>query len=374
MKKAKITSIIAALALAFVGLAGLGAKNSNAAGETIVLEPGSKIPIRQEIRSNGSEELSATFTYKIEEMDGLNAVSNLPTTTIPLSGVPFINNLIQRTIDADMTRVRVIAQPGEYKMKLTCTSDAEYFSCGSDYYTFIIAVENVLDNNRIPTGEYTARIYSLRKVVNGREIATKLEEANFYSEEELPPEPVYSHISLETRVEGDLAKETDVFKYVITVDGAEDQEYTIIAPSGEYVFGDKPVESDTTIRGGGTATIYLRHGETATIGLSEDGENQILVGMAYSYTEYPDIKDYKTWVDSKDDGERTTVTKMVAVDPKNNHTVFINSNKKPTIPEIIDDIVNTGLKYKNGAFVVLATGAAIAIVAIVTQRKKKKIK
>ena len=132
--------------------------------------------------------------------------------------------------------------------------------------------------------------------------------------------------------------------------------------------------SDTEVYGGSTAIVYLRHGEIATIGLSDDEEpvKQILVGTAYSYIEYPDAKEYKTWIDNKDAGERVKISKIAAENPEDNLTLYINSYSKPTIPEVIEEIVNTGLKYKKGAFVVLGLGALVMIFAIVMQRAKKK--
>ncbi len=368
MKKAKIVRIFALIALAVAGISGV--KNTSAAS-TINPESGSKIAVRQEIRSLASESISGTFSYRITETDGLNAVSNLPSTSVVLDNEAFVDNLIEKSFNIDLSNVRVIAEPGEYKLKLTCSSTAEFFQCDSSYYTFSIVVENVIDGNQVPTGEHTAHIIGLHKVVNGREIATKTNEAYFYAEEELPPEPVYSYIALKNTTEGNLASDDDVFKYVITVDGSEDDVYTIISPAGKYKFGGEEVESDTEIHGGGTAIIYLKNGESATIGLSEEGEKQILVGLSYSYIEYPDVKDYKTWIDDKDLGERVVITKTVAEDPKSNITLYINSRKKETIPEKVKEFVNTGLKYKNGAYFILGLSALVLIAAIILQRKKK---
>ena len=395
MKKARIISAVVALGVALLGLLGVLARNVDAAG-SIYLETGSKITIEHEIRSIEAEDLTARFDYKIEEIDGKNAVMNLPQTYIEVNDVPFIDHLINRSIDVNLSQVRVRTEPGEYKLKLSCTSDNEFFACDSIYYTITIAVENILDANQVPTGQYTARIVALRKVVNGREIATKLEKANFYTEEELPPEPVYSYITLKNLVEGDLASEDDVFKYIVTLEGEEGREYAISAPTGSYTFNGEAVTSDTVILGGNTATIYLKHGETATIGCLAQGdglgaqlnlvaslslialgenedqcEKQVLVGTVYSYKVIPDVEGYKTWIDDKDNGERTEIQKTVAEDPKSNVTTFINSHKKPSIPEKIVDFVNTGLKYKNGAFIVLGLGSAIVILIILLQRKKK---
>lgn len=373
MKRTKISAIIAGFALTAAGL--LSLSSTKASAETVQLEAGTKIPIRQLVQSNGSEELTGTFTYSFQEIDGLNAISNLPTNTkIVLNETPFVNGQIERSIDAVLSQVTIAATPGEYKVKISCSSNMEYFACNSAYYTFSIYVENILNTDRTPSGEYKASIGNLRRVANGREYESKLEEAYFYSEEELPPEPVYTYLTLKNTVEGDLAKETDVFKYVITVDGPEDELYTIISPTGKYVFGNEEVLSDTEVYGGSTAIIYLRHGEIATIGLSDDEEpvKQILVGTAYSYIEYPDVKEYKTWIDNKDAGERVEISKIAAEDPEDNFTLYINSYSKPTIPEVIEEIVNTGLKYKKGAFVVLGLGALVMIFAIVMQRAKKK--
>ena len=397
MKKTKIASLVAVAAVAVAGLFGLNANNADAA-ETITLGAGKKIEIRQEIHSKGAEQFTGRFNYTVEEIDGKNAVSNLPSTYIELNNASFISDTITETIDLSFANTRVVAQPGQYKMKLSCTSTVENFPCTTSYYTFYINVENVLDSNQAPTGEFTTSIIALRKVDNGTEYSSKLEYAYFYSEEELPPAPVYSYLTLKNTVEGDLASEDDVFKYIIMVDGPEDMLYNIDSPEGDYKFGGETVTSETEVYGGSTAIIYLKHNETAVIGRERTGgtavlpnliastslialgENdttpagQILVGTAYSYKEIPDIEDYKTWIDSKDAGERVEISKMTAEDPKDNHTLYINSRTKPTIPEKIKEFVNTGLKTKNGAFVVLGLGAVIAIVMILSQRKKKTIK
>jgi|GEM_PF-1789893 len=395
MKKTTIASLVAVAAFAVISLLGLNANKADAV-DMLTIGAGKKIHIRQDIHTKEATEFTGRFTYKIEEIDGQNAVSGLPQPYIELNNTPFMSETITRSIDASFSSVRVIARPGQYKMKLSCTSNVENFPCASSYYTFLIVVENVLDGNQVPTGEYTTSVTALRKVENGREYSSKLEEAYFYSEEELPPEPVYSYIELKDTVEGDLASKDDVFKYIITVDGPDSETYNIEAPLTEYEFDGEAVTSDTEITGGSAATIYLKHGERAVIGRESDdgamarpnlvattslialGDNesnlagQILVGTAYTVKQVSDVEDYKTWIDSKELGERNEISKMVAEDPGDNYILFINSKSKPTIPEQIIDFVNTGLKLKHGAFVILGAGAVIVILIILLQRKKKR--
>ena len=395
VKKVAIASLVAVATFAMISLLGLNANKADAV-EMLTIGAGKRIHIRQDIHTKEATEFSGRFTYKIEEIDGQNAVSNLPQPYIELNSTPFTTDTITRSVDASFSSVRVVARPGQYKMKLSCTSNVENFPCANSYYTFLIIVENILDDNQVPTGEYTTSVTALRKVENNTEYASKLDEAYFYSEEELPPEPVYSYIELKDTVEGDLASKDDVFKYIITVDGPDSETYNIEAPLTEYEFDGETVTSDTKITGGSTAIVYLKHGERAVIGresgdgamaqpnlvastslvaLGDNESNlagQILVGTAYTVKQIPDVEGYKTWIDSKDLGERDEISKMVAEDPEDNNILFINSKSKPTIPEQIIDFVNTGLKLKHGAFVVLGAGAVIVILIILLQRKKKR--
>jgi hypothetical protein len=96
-------------------------------------------------------------------------------------------------------------------------------------------------------------------------------------------------------------------------------EYTISIPASGAVTSQSAytITSDTTcpngassIQGGSTATVYLRHGDTLTIG-QNNGTNQIPVGTSYTITKVGD-EEYTTKMDGT---ETNTVTKVaVAVD------------------------------------------------------------
>ena len=129
------------------------------------------------------------------------------------------------------------------------------------------------------------------------------------------------------------------------------------------------MQSDTEAIPGEIATLYLKHGESAIIGKSKTDENEILVGLSYSYTEYSDVEGYTTWIDDKTLGERVKIEKIAYESPTENKTLYINRREKETI---IKKIVNTGLKIGNGAFAVLGAVSMVCAVILLLVRSKEK--
>jgi len=381
--------------------------NTNAAPEYLSLDPDTKIIINQDIRAKEALELTGHFDYIIEEIDNQYLASNLPSGSIDLDNEEFdTDGLIQRSIELSLADVRLRPQAGEYKFKLSCSSQMEFFSCGASYYTFSIVIENIVDSENAPTGEYTTSFAALRKVENGRTIATKLDDAYFYSEEELPPEPVYSYIEILATSEGDGVDPDEVYEYSVSVDGPEGVEYDITAPENQYVFAGKIRTSDLVLPAGGVAKIYLKSGESAKIGYlkseEEQGEEladggamsgnnsilgtsepayvaepeeespppgQILAGTVYTIEQSTSSSGYTTWINSKELGERKAVRQTIGELAEDNIVHFYNYRAKPSVVEKIQEYVNTGIKNGIGEYLVLAAAAVFMIIAIMLLRK-----
>lgn len=350
------------LAAVTIGAAvGLSQKPVSAIAEATIAGEAS-YEIVQYLYDKENETVTGDWTYKIEEIGG-TGITNIPSYSFSLVDEPFVEGKITKTGTIDFSGLHVAGALGIHTLKISIDSCPEEFACDNDYYTLSVLLENVVDENNFATGEYRASISNLQK--NGK--GAKLDKMTFACTN--PAER--SYITIKNTVEGDDASDKDVFKYIFQIEG-EGYTYTIRTPSGEYKFGGQEVTSDEYAEGGKKAVFYLRHGETATIGIDENGGYEIPYGLEYSYEEIPDVKDYKTWIDSKDAGYRTEITKTVNEEPEDNFTLFINFRNIPKDPidEIID-IVNTGLNYKNGLYVWLALISIGAIATIIMIRSKK---
>jgi hypothetical protein len=325
----------------------------------------SSFQLAQEVRYASLNIAGGDFTYTITETDSLGGVTNLPSVSFTLD--PMEQKTTTQNLTIDFSDVTVPATPAVYDMSLVIASAPDDLTCNSEIsYTFNIVVQNAHDENYEPTGDYFAYVSNLQRNVSGSSQTTKVDHASFLCYNDFVPKK-YSYIEIKNTVEGKDASENDVFKYELTIEGTEDDAYTIIAPSGKYTFGGKTVESDTEAIPGTVAIFYLKHGESATIGKSKDGENEILVGLKYSYVEYPDVEDYETWIDDKSLGDRVKIEKTVYDDPADNKTLYINRKES-----IIEKIVNTGLKNGNGAFVILGAIAIVCVAIMLLVRSKRK--
>lgn len=368
MKIKKALKVICLAVASLIGILGLGslayAEDTITIGDNTEDGP-SYFQLAQEVRYASLNIPGGEFAYTITETDNLNAVSNLPSVGFTLEAME--QKTTTKNLTLDFSSVTVPATPAVYDMALTITTSPEDLTCNSEIsYTFNIVVQNARDENFQPTDGYYAYLTNLQRNVSGSAQATKVDHASFLCYNDFVPKK-YSYIEVKNTVEGADSSKDDVFKYELTIEGADGDVYTITTPEGKYTFGGKNVESDTEAVPGQVAIFYLRHGETATIGKSTDGENEILVGLKYSYVEYPDVDGYTTWIDDKSLGERVRIEKTVYEDPSENKTLYINRKES-----IIEKFVNTGLKNGNGAFAILGAIAIACVVIVLLARSKRK--
>ena len=370
MKTKRILKTICLTLASLLGIIGLSSIASAADTITIGENPDdgpSSFQLAQEVKYESLNIPGGDFSYSITETDGLNAVSNLPSVQFTLE--PMNRKQTTRNLTIDFSGVTVPATPAVYEMALTIASAPEDLTCNSEIsYTFNIVVQNARDEDFQPTTGYVAYLSNLQRNVSGSTQPTKVDMASFLCYNDFVPKK-YSYIELTNTVEGKDSSENDVFKFEFMIEGSDGDVYTVIAPEGEYTFGGKTVQSDTEVIPGEVAVFYLKHGESIIIGKSESGEGEILVGLKYSYTEYPDVDDYTTWIDDKDQGERTKVEKTVYEKPTDNKTKYINRREKESP---IDKIVNTGLKLGNGAFAILGAVAIACVAIMLLVRSKRK--
>ena len=367
----KIKKALKVICLVLASLVGIVSLSSLARAEDTIrigdnTEDGpSSFQLSQAVRYATLNIAGGDFAYTITETDALNGVGNLPSVGFTLQ--PMEQKTTTQNLAIDFSDVTVPASPAVYNMALAITASPEDLTCNSEIsYTFNVVVQNALDSNYQATGEYYAFVTNLQRNVSGTSQTTKVDHASFLCYNDFVPKK-YSYIEVKNTVEGADSSKDDVFKYELIIEGADDDVYTIATPEGGYAFGGKTVESDTEAIPGKVAIIYLKHGETAIIGKSEDDEKEILVGLKYSYAEYPDVDGYTTWIDDKSLGERAKIEKTVYEYPEENKTLYVNRKES-----IIEKFVNTGLKNGNGAFVVLGAAAIVCVGVMLLVRSKRK--
>ena len=370
MKSNKALKAIGLILISLFSILGFGslahAEDRITIGENSDDGPSSFI-VTQEVKYATLNIAGGDFTYEIVETDGLDAVEGIPNIDFTLE--PMEQTSTTKNLIVDFSDVSVPAVPAVYNMKLSISSAPEDLAYNDEIvYAFDVVVQNAFDEEYQPAAGYFAYITNLRKVVSGTPQFTKVNHAHFLCYNDFVPKK-YSYIEITNTVEGNDSSKDDVFKYELLIEGSEEDIYTINTHSKKYAFDGESVQYDTEATPGKMATFYLKHGESAIIGKSKTDENEILVGLSYSYTEYSDVEGYTTWIDDKTLGERVKIEKIAYESPTENKTLYINRREKETI---IKKIVNTGLKIGNGAFAVLGAVSMVCAVILLLVRSKEK--
>ena len=219
---------------------------------------------------------------------------------------------------------------GDYKFILTevSSADADNYPVDSEHVYYIyVSVRNELSGG-VPTGNL---------------VATLQLQARNHDEGEKGPilfssEAVRTRLELSKNVTGNLANTEEYFKFLVTINGREGDQYTINGQDGNVTYNDETVSTSSVFTVGDEGVVvYLRHGQTITIGLGDDGLNEIPINATYTIEEL-DATDYSTTVDG-DDG-KITATKTTAVllpndeVPTDNQTNYVNHKESAVLTGI----------------------------------------
>ena len=310
-------------------------------------------------RLQGMEEnVTNTFTYVVT-----GQASNLPMTfTIEFNDAEPVNGMVEQSYELDISQFNFPEIPGGYEFKIqeAASSDEEKYPISTQSYTTTVVYESRVDRNNTPTGEYYLRVAASLVNNEGKKSSTAVFETG-------TPFAALTSLTVGPESSGKAAKAGDVFKYAIVVHGQEGEEYSIVAPEGKYIFGDKEYENPITATANEVFYVYLRAGEFVKIGQDEEGVNQLRSGQSYTIEQY-DENNYRTFIDNEDEGERTKITKQLVDDPEENKTRFINK-KEP-----IDDFVDTGAFVRAAPYLALGAISILAIILVTSFKKKKSSK
>ncbi len=167
-------------------------------------------------------------------------------------------------------------------------------------------------------------------------------------------------ISLTKEVAGNMRETDKYFKFLVTINGTSGDTYTITGQDSTITYNNNQISTSSTYTVGNTNYVYLKHGQTITIGIAGDGSTtQIPVGVTYSIVEQ-DAEDYITTVQGIQ-GE-TKTTGNLTTQGTTNTIEFLNSR---------DAAAMTGRYFEFTAYAIIFAGTIMCILLINRQRKFK---
>lgn len=126
---------------------------------------------------------------------------------------------------------------------------------------------------------------------------------------------VFTYISINKTVDGNMADVDEYFKVRVTINGETGDTFTIA--------GQSKSGASTTYTVGQTNYIYLKHGETVTIG--KDGNaSEIPTGLTYSFIE-EDAAEYSTYINNSESNSKQSASLTTAATNTNTITNTYNS-------------------------------------------------
>lgn len=282
--------------------------------------------------NNVNQDVNATFQYEITAKEGNPANVTIPNATVTFENVEPGSDYVaaeEASIDLSSIDFPVL---GDYafEIKEVDSSESELYPVDStNSYTLHVSVRNAVDASGTPTGEYVVTKYLTENVGNTKVVGSEID---FESDAKK------TTISLKKVVSGDLADTEKYFTFEVFIQG----------PDAVYdVEGGSHVDNPTQISSSTATTVYLKNGETLTI-----GSEQIMPGGLYSFEEI-DGQDYTTTINyadgTKEENSKDTNSLNADADPANNLVTFDNNKESE---------VETGVLFS------VAPYALIVVVAI----------
>ncbi|MBR1939607.1 hypothetical protein IJ847_02655 [Candidatus Saccharibacteria bacterium] len=226
------------------------------------------IDIRRKI-TNVSEPVTNRFDYEIFDAENSGLIQHI-TEDIYLDfheAEPDEDGAVELVDSFDLSDMTFFGLGGIRLLGLreVKSSNPEDYPVSDQVYYFKVAMKGEVDEYGWQTGNFTPTLI----------LPFEDEAGAKYDVAEFSESFLRTHIELQAPSVGDGIKESDVFRYEVTIFGDDGETYDIIAPKGDYEFEDKNVKSDKKCHAGEVCVVYLAPGEFATIGLSADGDDQI---------------------------------------------------------------------------------------------------
>ena len=297
--------------------------------------------------------VQASFGYELVEDENNPApVNNLPSGPLVLHiGNTPSDETHKVTGSMSITMANVeFSELGDYKFILReiSSSDADNYPVDTEHeYYIYVSVRNELAAG-VPTGNLVATLSMQARNHDQGEKTSLL----------FTSEAVRTQLSLSKNVTGNLADTEEYFKFQVRINGRTGDTYTINGQDDSVSYDGETVDTVSTfVVGDDAVDVYLRHGQTITIGAGADGLNEIPIGVTYVIVE-ADAEDYTTTVDESEGKSSAIKTSAVLLDndalPESNQTNFVNHKESAVLTGVTLAIIPAAI-----LIVAMFTGAVI---------------
>ena len=344
-KRLPIITAGATLATVLMPLANVSAF-SPAVSPLSTQDGGNVYTIKREI-TGANTKVNNTFTYTITpDTNNPAAVTGLPTPTIVFSDVE-PGAVVSASADINFGTVS-FTKVGDYYFTITETASTNVsnYPVSTDSYTAYVSVRNVTGANGALTGEHVALLGTPR-ITNGGKV-------NDYTGTDT--EVVFdggiarTYVEISKTVAGNAADEDECFAFDLTFTYAD-------AVGVNYKFNSNTTctGNPASVSGNGTTTVYLKHGDTATVGYNNATNPvsyEVPIGSTWSVKENG-ADTYNTYFDGSSDitTNKTSATKTTVTVGDTN---FNTNNKIAIKNEKQDNSTPTGIVFSILPFIIIA--------------------
>lgn len=261
-----------------------------------------------------------TYKYSITPSeDNLGVVTNYPSEIeIVFNDIDVENNRVTGNATIDFSSA-IFQKHTVYEFILKEISSTDERTYPIDNTTYKLRMEYS------SSGKLTVLGVGISSKTNQKENITFNHTANLTS------------INIISKVQGDMADQDKniYFRYRLHIEGNPGDKYTILGMDKEvtidgkkitipteYIIPSDPTSSDNYVE------LYLRHGQTVSVGLSKKGLSQIPVGTKFSVSKYGN-RGWKTFINER---ETTTSNDIYASDVAGDNTIVIINERDFDVP------------------------------------------
>ena len=167
-------------------------------------------------------------------------------------------------------------------------------------------------------------------------------------------------ITLTNNLNGNMREADKYFKFLVTINGTNGDEYRITGQDATVSYNGVNVNTSSTYTVGSTNYVYLKGGQTVTIGLAQDGiTTQVPIGVTYTIVEQ-DAEDYSTTITGVQGTTKTTGNLTTGA---TNNIEFTNSRDRAAL---------TGVSFDEAAYIVIILITCLVITVIKIRNIKAK--
>ncbi len=324
----------------------------------------SQVKINREV-TGVSNPVTNTFGYTVTqdstEPSGMTA-SNLPTNpSVVFNNTGVTSNKATSYITYDLSNVN-FSDIGDYYFNVvesSSTNAANYPLSTDKTYQFIVSVRNNMTGG-VPNDTYNATIVYRRSTATAGSWEKLTADTFTWTSQ-----AVRTNIQLDQVVKGNMAKKTDCFKYTISIPAPADHSIALANDTYNITTNSSVCSSQsaTNIKVGSTATVYMQHGDSVTIG-SNGTLNQMPVGLPYTIT----VADKKGYDSTYFDGSTTDASNVTKTTVATTASTY-NQNNKTTITNNKNVDTPTGVLMNLWPFILLVLLAGAGTAFFVVKKK-----